>query len=140
MALKTYDAKQVSIIVGGAIISGYADGSFVRVERNADQFSLVMGADGEATRSKSNNKSGRFTFTLQQSSDSNAILAGFAALDELSNNGIIPVLVKDNSGNSLHTAAQAWCVKYPSSEYAKESGTKEWVFETDELITFPAGN
>lgn len=140
MGLKSYDAKQVTVIVGGAILSGFADGSFVKVERNVDAFSLIVGADGEATRSKSNNRSGRVTVTLQQTSDSNTILAAYAAADELTNSGIVPVLIKDNSGVSIHSAAQAWIVKYAGSDYAKESGTKEWVMESSDLITFPGGN
>lgn len=140
MALRTYDAKQVAVVIGGVICQAYADGEFVRVERNQDQFTLIKGADGESTRSKSNDRSGRITLILQQTSETNDLLAAIAVADEVSNNGIVPILVKDNSGNSLHTAAQAWLVKYPNSSYGKESGTKEWVFETDELITFPGGN
>ena len=64
MALKTYDPKQISVIVGGAIISGFADGEFVTTERNEDAFTLNVGADGEGGRVKSNNKSGRITLTL----------------------------------------------------------------------------
>ena len=138
--LKTYDPKQVSVIVGGFIISGFADGSFVPVARNNDTFTLLVGADGDATRSKSNDKSGTFVITLQQTSASNAVLAGIAAADELGNSGIVPVLIKDNSGNALHTAAQAWIRKYPDADFAKEGGNLEWTLETSNLIMAPLGN
>lgn len=137
---KTYDPSQLQIIVGGFQISGFADGSFVTVARNADAFALYMGTDGEGTRAKSNNKSGRITFTLAQSSDSNAILSGIAAADELANSGVIPVLVKDGSGISLYAAETAWIVKYPDSEFGREVGTREWILETDSLAVFVGGN
>ena len=140
MAVKTYDPSQVAIIIGGFPVTGFADGSFVTVERNEDAFALYVGTDGEGTRAKSNNKSGRITITLAQSSDSNAVLSGFAQADELSNSGVVPVLVKDNSGQSLHSAETAWIVKAANSEYAREVGTREWVIETDVLVTLPAGN
>ena len=124
MAVKTYDASQVAIIVGGFNITGFADGSFVSVERNADAFALYVGTDGEGTRAKTNNKSGRFTFTLSQSSDSNAILSGIAAADELKNAGVVPVLVKDGSGASLYAAETAWIVKQPAAEFGREIGSR----------------
>lgn len=140
MAAKTYDPSQVAIIVGGFQITGFADGSFLTVARNADAFALYVGTDGEGTRAKSNNKSGRITLTLAQSSDSNAILSGIAVADELSNNGIVPVLIKDNSGNSLYAAETAWIVKAPDSEFGREIGSREWIIETDNLAVFVGGN
>ena len=140
MAAKTYDPSKVQIIVGGFQITGFADGTFLSVARNADAFALYLGTDGEGTRAKSNNKSGRITFTLAQSSDSNAILSGFALADELSNSGIVPVLIKDGSGNSLYSAETAWIVKFPDSEFGKEVGTREWILETDALAVFVGGN
>jgi hypothetical protein len=140
MALKTYDPKKIVVIVGGAIITGFADGAFVRVERNNDTFSIASGSDGEVTRVKSNDKTGRITLTLQASSDSNDILSGFTALDELANAGVVPVLIKDVLGTSLATAARAWVVKPPAAEFGKEVGTREWVLETDELVWFVGGN
>ena len=140
MALKTYDPKQISVIVGGAIMSGYADGEFVTSERNEDAYSMAAGADGEVSRVKSNNKSGRITITLQQTSDSNTILTAFAAADELSNSGVVPVIIKDLKGVTLVSAARAWIVKYPATPFGKDVQNRAWVLETDELIEIIGGN
>ena len=140
MAAKTYDPSQVAIIVGGFQVTGFADGTFLSVERNADNFALYVGTDGEGTRAKSNNKSGRMTFTLAQSSDANAFLSALATADELSNSGIVPVLVKDNSGTSLYSAETAWIVKHSPAEFGREVGTREWILETDNLAVFTGGN
>lgn len=140
MAVKTYDPNQVSVIVGGKIISGFADGSYINVERNEQMFNLKVGVDGEGTRAKSNNKSGKITLTLMQSSSSNDDLSAFAAADELSNSGAVPVLVKDGSGTTLIAAATAWIQKYSNAEFGKEVLTRQWVLETDELIMLVGGN
>lgn len=140
MAAKTYDPSQVAIIVGGFQVTGFADGTFVSIERNADNFALYIGTDGEGTRAKSNNKSGRMTFTLAQSSDANAFLSALVTADELSNSGIVPVLVKDNSGSSLYSAETAWIIKHPAAEFGREVGTREWILETDNLAVFSGGN
>jgi len=140
MSVKTYDPRQVIIIVAGNQMSGYADGSFVTVARNEDMFTLQVGTSGEGTRSKSNNRSGTITFQLMQSSDSNAVLQALANVDELSNSGAVPVMVKDNSGGSLYIAETAWIRKIPDSEFSREAGPREWVLETDVLVPNVAGN
>ena len=138
---RTYDPKQVAVIVGGSQISGFADGAFVTVERNDDAFTLQMGTDGEGTRSKTNNRSGRVTITLMQSSPSNALLQAFADADEVSNAGTFPLLIKDNSSlGTLFAAEQAWIVKKPSAGFDRAAGSREWILETDQLELLEAGH
>lgn len=140
--LRTYDAKEVALIFAGNPISGFADGTFVSVDQNEDSFTLAVGSDGEGARSKNNNRSATITFTLLQTSASNAALAALHNLDILSANGdgIGPVLVKDNSGNSLYTADKAWVRKPPTAEFGREVGSREWTIETHELVNLTAGN
>lgn len=136
----TFDPKLVSLIFGGKIISGYADGTFILVERNEQTFNLKVGADGEGTRVKSNNKSGKITVTLMQSSASNDDLSAFALADEISNTGVVPVLMKDGSGRTVVSGATAWLQKPANVELAKEATARTWVIESDELAMVVGGN
>lgn len=140
MAVKTYDPKQVSLIVGGKIISGYTDGTFISAERNEQMFNLKVGVDGIGTRAKTNNQSGKITITLHQSSNSNDDLSAFAAADELSNAGAVPILLRDASGRTLASALTAWVQKLANAEFAKEVSNRVWVLETDQLLLFDGGN
>lgn len=140
MSVKNYDPKKVSVIVGSQPVTGFADGSFCKVARNEDGFSLLVGADGESTRAKNNNKSGKVTVTLLASSASNDYLSQLQLADELSGNATVGLLIKDNQGRSLYTAATAWVTKQPEADFGKDAGTREWVLETDELIQFAGGN
>lgn len=140
MALKNYDPKQITTIVGGKIISGFADGTFVKAERNEQAFNLKVGVDGEGTRAKNNNRSGKFTITLMQSSSSNDVLSAFALADEFSGGGAVPVLLRDALGTTLCTALTAWVQKIADPENAKEVSTRTWVLETDEMLMFVGGN
>lgn len=140
MPVRTYDPAQVIVSIGGAQMSGFADGSFVTVERDEDMFTKITGADGKTSRSKSNNKAGSLTLTLQQTSPSNDILQGFALLDELSNAGVVPVIVKDASGRATFFSACAWVRKTPNAEYAKEVNNREWVMDLADLDVFHGGN
>lgn len=136
----TFDPKQVSMIVGGKIMSGFADGTFIKLSRNEQAFNLKVGVDGEGTRVKNNNRSGKVEITLMQSSSSNDDLSGFAAADEASATGAVPILFKDGSGRTIASAATGWVQKYPDTEFAKEATTRNWMLETDELILFIGGN
>lgn len=142
MQTKTYSPDLVLAIFGPNRIQGFADGTFVKVERNEDSFKVLVGADGEVTRTRSLNRSGRVTFTLLQTSESNLYLAALVAADELTSNGtgVLPLMIKDRNGNSLHAASEAWVLKPAAGEYGKEVGTREWVIECGDLKTFEGGN
>ncbi len=137
---KTYDPKEFSVIVGGHIVGGYDDGTFIKAERNEDMWTTKVGADGEGARAKSNNKSGTVEVTLLQSSGSNDVLSGFALADELNNGGQVPVLIKDANGTTVVSAETAWIKKMPAVEGGKEIGNRVWVLETDNLNMLVGGN
>ncbi len=140
MAVKTYDPAQVALVFGGQIMEGFAEGTFISVERNEDAFSLTIGSDGSGTRTKSNNRSGIFTMTLNQSSPSNDVLSGFALSDERNNAGTFTGLTKDNSGRSINAAESCWVKKMATQEFSNGSSNREWVIETDNLEIFIGGN
>lgn len=140
MAVRSYDPKEVSVIVGSQPIGGFGDGDMVTITRNEDAWSMIVGATGETTRSKNANKSGTFTITLLASSESNDYLSELQLADELSGTATFSVYVKDNFGRSLYSAATAWIKKQADGSFGKESGTREWTIETDELIMFAGGN
>lgn len=139
--VKTYDSKQIAIIVGGIAMSGFAEGSMVKVSRNEDSWKLQMGTDGTPTRSKSNNKSGTITIALMQTSASNAVLSGFAQLDESSlNAGIVTVIIKDLNGATLWTGPQSWVKKPPEGDFESNAKERTWVLEAGELYWLEGGN
>lgn len=136
----TFDPKQTSMIVGGKIISGFSDGSYITAERNEQAFNLKVGVDGEGTRAKNNNRSGKITIELMQSSPSNDDLSGFALADEAGNTGAVPVLLKDGSGRTVAACVTGWVQKLANATFAKEVSTRSWVIETDNLNLFIGGN
>lgn len=123
---KNFDPKEVSITLGTHIVSGYADGTFAAFAQNRDTYALTVGADGEGTRVKSNDKSGRLTITLLKASSSNEILSALASGDAQ-----LPCILKDNNGSTLLSSATAWLVRHADFEYSNEETTVEWIIESD---------
>ncbi len=139
MALATYDPAKVIVTFFGNVLSGFADGAFVTAERNEDAFTLTVGADGEAARTRNQNKSGTVTLTLKQDSMSNDVLSALHAVDELSGTGVGPLLIKDLAGLTVVAAQNAYIKKVASAEFGKELSDREWVLEADNLQVFNGG-
>lgn len=138
--LKNYDPKQVSVIAAGRSIGGFADGSFISVVRNAPMFTKVRGADGEIARTKSNDRSGRITVTLMQTSADNAFFNGLALADEISGSSTFPILVRDALGTYVANCADAWVEQLADSEFGKELTNRVWNIECSELDVVGGGN
>ena len=139
MALRTFDPKEVSVIIGEFIIKGFSDEQ-ITVSRDNPAWELIVGADGEGTRVKSNDRSGTITITLQQSSPSNDDLSTLALSDELSNTGLRPFYMKDSLGTSLFSAITCFVEQIPEAAYGKSANDRVWVLKTDNLIGFLGGN
>lgn len=129
-----YDPGRVVAAFRGIPILGYADGTFIAVERAEDAFTSEVGAGGDVTRVRSRNRTGTATFTLLSSSPTNDLFSGVALEDEMFGTGVGPLLVKDLNGTTLIEAPVAWIKKSPAVEYAKEAGSREWVIECAELF------
>jgi hypothetical protein len=140
MSVKTYNPAQVQCIVAGIPISGYADGTFITCGRDNDAFSSGSGSDGEGWRAKSNDRTGTLTLTLLQTSESNDALSALAIADELSGDGVGPLMLKDGSGRTLFAAETCWIAKTADVEFAREVTGREWMIKTDALEVFVGGN
>ena len=139
MALRSFDPKELTVVFGEYIIRGFAE-EMVTIARDNPMFEMVVGADGEATRVKSNDRSGTITFTLQQSSPSNDELSTIALMDETANAGLRPLYIKDAMGSSLFTAASAYIEQIPEAAYGKSLNDRTWTIKTDSLVAFLGGN
>lgn len=142
MSVKTYDPSSVLVQWGAYTLSGFAADAAISVEHDEDDWSLVVGVDGEGTRSKTQNRSATVTISLMQSSASNALLSAARELDLNTPGGVggQPLLIKDFSGTSLYAAETAWIQKAPTAELNREATTREWVFRTDNLVALHGGN
>jgi hypothetical protein len=143
--VRTYDSKRIHMIVGGVPMSGFSPDTMVKATRDSDTFAKKKGVDGVVTRSHLHDRSGEFTFSLDQSSPCNDILSALAKLDEETDGGIVPILVKDSlpsSGSigSTLVAAKAWIRKWPDVEYGKEATNRDWIFDVADYEVYLGGN
>lgn len=142
MTTKVYDPDQISIVLSGIPISGYADGEFVRIEKESDAFTDVVGTDGEVSRSKTRDDRGTVTFILMQTSDSNILLSALHLLDKNAPGGagIGALLVRDARGTSLYSSAECWISKEPDVTMDREPTAREWTCRAAKLVSVHGGN
>ena len=140
MAVRTVDPKSVIIAIGGVPISGFADGTFLEIVADAQQFQKVTGADGYTTRVKTNNYGGSLTVTLAQSSPSNDVLSALLNADRLRNAGVVPILIRDLTGTTIIFSASGWIQQMPDVTYGNAVENRAWVFDLAQMDTFVGGN
>lgn len=140
MSVRTIDPKQTLVLIGGVAMSGFADGTFIEIVSDAQQFTKVVGADGYTTRVKTNNYNATLTLTLAQSSPSNDVLSGFLALDKAANAGVVPVLIKDMTGNTLIFSSTSWIQQFPDITYSNEMTERAWTIELVDLDVVVGSN
>lgn len=139
--MATYDPTLVKMIAVGIPLVGLSDGTFIKAVRNTDTWSIKVGADGRTVRVKSADRSGRFTFTLQQDSPSNTALMALVAADELTSTGIGATLVKDLATDQAKASGPvSWIVKTPDFERSKDLSDVEWTVETGEIAITQGSN
>ncbi len=140
MELKTYDPDLVDVIVGSFPMTGFADGDMITVERDVERYLKHKGAKGAISRAKQLDKSAIATIMLASTSPSNDILSAFMIADEVNNDGIFPLLVKDGSGRTLVSAPECWVEKEPPMVKGKEVSEFEWTIAIAKLEIFIGGN
>lgn len=140
MAVGTYDPNKIVITFGSLIITGYADGSFLTIDRANDSFGLVIGSSGEQGRSRSNDRSAVATVKLLQTSLANDALSLILQADELNGSGINPFMVKDLRGTTLILAKDAWIIKPPTQDFDRTVGSREWNIQLAEALIFSGGD
>lgn len=143
MSLKIYDANQITLsFMGIPIDSGYADGEFCSIEQMEQDFTVVVGTDGEVARCATNNACATIKLKLMQTSAGNALLSVLNNLDKVTPGGagVGPLLIRDRQGTSVFAAAKCWIAKPPDVSFDREVKEREWMLNCDKLSRFDGSN
>ena len=135
-----YDPKAVVMTFCGVPVTGYAKGSFIKIEPAEDAFKKYVGADGATSRSRVADETVNVTVNLSQTSPSNAVLSAQHLADRKNGSGKGPLVVKDLLGATVLFAKVAWIKKMASADFGDEIGAKEWSFDTGKADFVNGGN
>lgn len=138
--VRTFVSGSVEVNFGDVIFTGFAEGSYITIERSAQAFEKKRGADGSVDRINKNVFDFTVTIKLKQTSITNDDLSTIFNSDLLNNDGIKSMTVKDLNGTSYFFATAAWIQTDPNDEYADDLGEREWKFDTGPAKKFTGGN
>jgi len=126
--LANYSPESVIILVAGLhTVTGYAEGSFISIEKVTPTSSARESADGVVSRVIRNSSLYNVRLTLAQSSDSNGVLSIFHNVDRLTNGRAkFPFIMKDKRGSSVMFAAEAWISSVPESTFSSGVEGRTW--------------
>jgi len=129
--LKTYNLKNVSLIVGIYAISGYGEDGAIDIEWGADLGDSVVGLDGEVVFSPSNDPRAIMTVKVIQTSRAyrdlgSLVVAQKAAMESgLPLPGVVVTMIDPRTGDEIH-AAQGVFLAQPAPSMGKTAGTREF--------------
>lgn len=139
-SVKTYSAKNITLIFGGAKVHGFAEDDIVSIKPNGDGIQTYVGADGEVGRSLDPDETLEITVTLAQTSSSNDLFSTAYNLDRKTGKGMVPLIIKDLSGTTMVSASQCWVANTPEMKKGKNIESNEWTLHTGQATVFVGGN
>jgi hypothetical protein len=138
--MQSYSFKDVSVLIDGVEIRGFAEGDdVIQVKRRNPSHLDSVGADGEMVLAISADLSGEFLFKLQQTSNSNAFLSALVAASESGANVPLAVVVKDNRGNDLHVGVNSYITKPADDQRGTNPNEREWLLVAERLDMISLG-
>lgn len=142
--METYDPKLYTVIVAAVPVDAeaYADGEFIKLERDTDKFTDVAGTGGGVARAKQHDDRATCTLTLLQTSPMNAVLSTLANLDANTDGGqgVGPFALKDRGGSTAHAASKCWIARMPDVTLEKGVTARQWKIRIAKLNQFEGGN
>jgi hypothetical protein len=140
-SLANYSPSDVTITVAGLYsVTGFAEGTFVRITKNTRQIITMRGMDGAMSRCKSPDTGWRIEITLAQSSSANDIFSTLWNVDKVTGLGKFPLFIKDGSGSTMFMAATAWIEELPDITFSNQMETRTWTFCATDVLVNIGGN
>lgn len=140
-ALKTYNLAQVLITIGGLPFEGFGESDAVTFAPNSSVYESAVGADGEVTRSATNDRSGTLTFTLMSTSSSNDVFSAFLLLSKTVGIGdTFPVYIKDLNSKDTLIASKCYIQDEAEMAFGRAATEREWTIYAANVSTIHGGD
>jgi hypothetical protein len=139
--LLSYSPEDITILLAGVIpLDGYIDGTFVEIEKLFNPYSSTTSSDGITARTYRNSQEYIIRLTLHNTSPSNDVLTKLWLLDELTQTGKFPLLIKDQLGSSLFFSTTSWIEGIPVTSFANSITERTWVIHSSQAVINIGGN
>lgn len=131
-----YDSKKVKLIIGGATVSGFTEGTKLTITKETPLTETLVGVDNDQSVSVISNTSGTLTFNLQNTAPWNGILELQAFQGAQTGKIFFPVVMEDPSGSSL-LSTHGWLEVQPDYSASQGVDSRSWVIRLQNATTMP---
>jgi len=139
--LFNYVPESVQCLIAGFIpIEGYVDGTFISVDKDEMPYSSVRMPDGTIARKYNNSQTYTITITLHNGAETNNLLTKMWQVDEITQRGKFPLLIKDQSGSDLLFSTESWIEGIPSLTKSNAIDSRVWVIKSAYAVINIGGN
>lgn len=129
--LFNYSPESVQCLIAGLIpITGFVDGTFITVDKDEMPYSSVRMPDGTIARKYNNSQTYTITITLHNGAETNNLLTKMWQVDEITQRGKFPLLIKDQSGSDLLFSTESWIEGIPSLTKSNAIDSRVWVIKS----------
>jgi hypothetical protein len=112
------------------------DADWLTTARDTPRWSRENDNAGGATRVKNNNRGGTVSITFSASSPTNDILSARVELDDVAENQVGALVVRDLSGTTLMQADGAYLEDIPDLSFGAGRGQRTWVWQCAAMRRF----
>ena len=134
MAIANYCPDSVNCLAFGIPLNGFADGTFITIGKDRVPFGTTETADGQVARLYTNSQTYTISLTLHRGSPSNDVLTKLWQLDEVSQRGKWPLLIKDLSGSDLFFSTNTWIEGLPNMVQSTSFDTRTWILRSSSAV------
>ncbi len=139
--LFSYIPESVNCLIGGIIpVEGFVDGTFISVDKDEMPYSSIRMPDGTVARKKNTSQTYTITITLHNGAETNNLLTKMWQVDELTDKGKFPLLIKDQSGSDLLFSTESWIEGIPSMTKSNAIDSRVWVIKSAYAVINIGGN
>lgn len=139
--LRHYSPEDITVLLFGVVpLTGFISGTFVNISKDLAPFSSARTSDGQVARLYSNDQTYTVTLTLQNTSEGNEILNKLLLIDEITQRGKFPLLIKDQLGSSIFFSTTSWIEGVPDVGYGQDISERTWTIRSSQAVNYIGGN
>lgn len=141
MALLRYSPSEVTVSIAGLhTVTGYADGTFIKISKEMKPFETQRAMDGTKQRLYHYDEGYKLELTLAQSSPSNNVLSTLYNIDAATRMMKFPIVINDGSGQTSFFSMTSWIEQIPDVTFSNQMETRTWTFSCQEAALIIGGN
>jgi hypothetical protein len=141
MELWTFIPEDVTVSIGAFyFVEGFSEGTFIEVSKDIQPLVTVRSTDGQVARRRVINDTYTIKLTVLRASAANNALTRLWKLDELTDQGKFPILIKDHSGTGYFFSKSAWVENIPSLQYSTSMESNTWLIRANDGVLNIGGN